>query len=147
VEVLGRYSNHADQGQRIQDLLEMVPEGSSETGSRTIKQVQHRLRPDEADELVRRYQTGAKVCELAVGFGIHRDTVSEILDRHDIPRRQRGIRPELVGEVVGCYQSGASLAKIGAQLCVDPGTVAMALRRAGVSLRPRPGWRLYSAED
>ncbi len=140
VEVLGRYSNLRDQDERIQNLLGMIPGGSSETGLRTPRQVQHRLNIDEVDDLVRRYRAGAKVGELAANFGVHRDTVSEILDRQGIARRQKGVAPELLSELIALYRSGSSLATIGAKMSVDPGTVALALRKAGVSLRPRRGW-------
>jgi hypothetical protein len=39
VPVLGRYSNLYDQGERIQDLLEIVPGGPSEVNLRTPRQV------------------------------------------------------------------------------------------------------------
>jgi hypothetical protein len=141
VEVAGRYSNLRDQDKCIQELLAIVPQGSSEANFRTPRQVQRRLNSDEVDELVTQYQAGVKVRELAAIFGIHRDTVSEILDRQGVTRRQRGIPPELVDQVIASYQSGSSLATIGAKLLVDPGTVALALRNAGLSLRPRRGWR------
>jgi DNA-directed RNA polymerase specialized sigma24 family protein len=141
VEVLGRYSNLRDQGERIQDLLEMVPSGPRQAKVRTLRRVQHRLRSDEVEELLTRYRTGGKVGELATIFGVHRDTVSEILDRHAVTRRQLGIPPELVEKVIAAYRSGSSLATIGAEMSVDPGTVALTLRKAGVQPRPRRGWQ------
>jgi hypothetical protein len=145
VEVLGRYSNLRDQGERIQNLLGMVPGGSSETGFRTARQVQRRLNIDEVDDLVGRYRAGAKVGELAANFGVHRDTVSEILDRRGVARRQKGLAPKLLSELIALYRSGSSLATIGAKMSVDPGTVALALRKAGTPLRPRRGW-LHSTD-
>ncbi len=139
VEVLGRYSNLRDQDERIQNLLKIVPEGSPEVNLRTSRQVQHRLQTHEVDDLVSRYRAGAKVGELAANFGVHRDTVSEILDRQGIARRQKGLAPELLGEVIALYRSGSSLATIGAKMSVDAGTVALALRKAGTPLRPRRG--------
>jgi hypothetical protein len=140
VEVLGRYSNPCEQGERIQAVLEMLPAGPKQAKVRTHRQVQRRLRSDEVEELLNRYGAGAKVGELATIFGIHRDTVSEILDRQGVVRRQRGIPPELVGEVIASYRSGSSLATIGDAISVDPGTVALTLRKAGIPLRPRRGW-------
>ena len=52
MEVLGRYSNHSDQGERVQTLLEIVPGGPAEVKLRTHKQVQHRLRCPEVDDLL-----------------------------------------------------------------------------------------------
>jgi len=89
---------------------------------------------------VRRYRAGAKVSELATQFGVHRDTVSETLNRRGVARRHGGLAPELLSEVIVLYRSGSSLASIGAEVSVDPGTVALALRKAGIPLRPRRGW-------
>jgi hypothetical protein len=69
VEVLGRYSNLRDQGERIQDLLEMIPESPKQAEVRTRRQVQRRLRTDQVDDLVSRYQNGTKVGELATHSG------------------------------------------------------------------------------
>ena len=140
MEVLGRYSNLCDQGKRIEDVLGIVPKRHSEVHFRTPRQVQHRLNLDEVDDLVRRYRAGVKVGELAAHFGVHRDTVSEVLDRHGVVRRQAGLAPDLLSEVIALYRAGSSLATIGAKMSVDPGTVALALRKAGASLRPRRGW-------
>jgi DNA-directed RNA polymerase specialized sigma24 family protein len=118
----------------------MVPARPEKAKVRTPRQVQHRLAADEVVDLVRQYREGAKVGELATIFGVHRDTVSEILDRQDVARRQQGIPSNYVENVVASYNAGSSLAAIGVELSVDPGTVALALRRAGVSLRPRRGW-------
>jgi len=119
----------------------MVPSGPKQAKVRTLRRVQHRLRSDEVEELLTRYRTGGRVGELATIFGVHRDTVSEILDRQGVPRQQRRIPPELVQDVVAAYRSGSSLATIGAEMSGDPGTVALTLRKAGVQPRPRRGWQ------
>jgi transposase-like protein len=140
VEVLGRYSNLCDQGERVQTLLQIVPDGASEGNLRTPRQVQRRLPPTETAELIAEYQSGDSVKELALRHNVHRETVSKILSRHGIARRLKGIPPELIGVVVADYKSGLSLATIGNKLSVEPATVAVALRKAGIELRPRPGW-------
>src|ERR1022692_2879184 len=139
VEVLGHYSNPWVRGERTQAVLEMVPSGSRQAKVRTLRQVQNRLRSHEIVDMVEQYRGGAKVGELATIFGIHRDTVSAILDRQALSRQRRGIPAEAVRDVIAAYQSGSSLATIGAEMSVDPGTVALTLRRAGVALRPRRG--------
>ena len=134
-----------DQGERIQDLLGMVPGGSSEAGLRTPRQVQHRLNIDEVDDLVRWYRAGAKVSELAFQFGVHRDTVSEILSRRQVVRHRQGIPPEFLDQTISDYLAGWSLDRLGARLAVDAGTVALALRKAGLKLRG-PHDRVSSAQ-
>jgi len=140
VEVLGRYLNHADQGKRIQDVLELVPSGPPESDTRTTKQVHRRLRSDEVDQLVAEYRAGAKVKELATRYNIHKYTVGSILNRQQVVRRPQGIPPERIGEAAASYLAGSSLATIGGVMSVDAATVGRTLRKAGISLRPRPGW-------
>lgn len=129
VEVLGRYSNHADQGKRIEELLQIVPAGIKVVKTRT-RQLQQRLSPAEAEKLVADYESGVGIKKLAVRYHIHRHTVGMILDRYGIIRRPRGIPPERLGEVIASYQAGSSLAAIAAELSVAPGTVRLALQRA-----------------
>ncbi|HUD05483.1 MAG TPA: recombinase zinc beta ribbon domain-containing protein [Candidatus Saccharimonadales bacterium] len=140
VEVLGRYSNLRDQGERVQTLLQIVPEGTPEVNLRTPRQVQRRLSPDQTTKLIASYEAGETVKELARRHNLHRETVSKILTRHDITRRPKGIPTERIAEVIADYESGLSLATIGGKLSVEPATVTLALRRAGIELRPRRGW-------
>jgi hypothetical protein len=108
--------------------------------SRTPRQVQHRLRSDEVEELLNRYRAGAKVGELATIFGIHRYTVSDILDRQGVARRPRGIPPECVRDVITSYWSGASLATIGAEMSVEPGDGSPDSAESGRTAPP--SWRV-----
>jgi transposase-like protein len=144
VEVLGRYSNLRDQGERIQTLLQIVPEGASEVNLRTPRQVQRRLSPDETSKLIAGYEAGDHVKELALRHNLHRETISKILTRHGIARPPKGIPPELIAGVAADYKNGLSLATIGNKLSVEPATVALALRKAGIELRPRRGWSARS---
>ena len=80
-EVSGRYSNPFEQGERLRDLIEMVPKGSPEVSVGPRKQVHRRLCPAEIEELVAGYQAGATACQLADRFRIHRTTVLSLLER------------------------------------------------------------------
>jgi lambda repressor-like predicted transcriptional regulator len=140
VEVLGRYSNLLEQGERVQTLLQIVPEGTPELNLRTPRQVQRRLAPAETDELVAEYESGDSVKELALRHNLHRETVSKILTRHGIARRPKGIPPTEIEEAIALYEAGSSLAAVGAKFSVNAATVAATLRRSGVDLRARNGW-------
>jgi len=48
-----------------------------------------KLNSEEILELVRGYQGGLTVYELATQSGIHRETVSVVLEREGVPRRGR----------------------------------------------------------
>jgi hypothetical protein len=141
VEVLGRYSNRADQEQRIARLLQMALSESREPISKTIKQVHRRLSQDQIDELVVAYRAGATLQELSDHFQIHRASISIILERHSVPRRYRMVEGERLDGAIRAYQNGRSVISIADGLGVAGDTVRKALNRAGVKLRPRPGWR------
>jgi hypothetical protein len=137
---MGRYSNLCDQGERIQDLLEMTPEGPRLPLPQT-RQVHVRLLGPQLDLLVQTYRDGSTVYELATEFGVHRNTVSEILKRVGVPRRLQPLTPEQVRLAITQYESGLSLLKVGKELGCSPTTVWHALRQAGVEIRPRNGWQ------
>ena len=140
MEVMGRYSNPCDQGERLRELLEMAPSGPPQPISRTRRQVQRRLREPEIKAVLASYLAGATVYELADQHGIHRHTVSEILERHGVVRRYQKLSVELVETASVLYQGGLSLTKIGVQLGLSAETVRQALMRAGLQIRSRRGW-------
>src|SRR5665213_112321 len=85
VEVMGRWSKLSDQGERLTTLVKTVPKGSIQPKTRKPTQVARQLRPAEIEELVAGYQDGATVYQLAAQFRISRSTVSQHLEREDIP--------------------------------------------------------------
>ncbi len=101
VEVLVRYSNLSDQGERLRDLLEIVPNGSPEVNFRTPKRVIHRLEPPEIERLREEYLSGSAIQELADRFGVHRSTVTVLLNRAGVVRRPVESQP-VVYEIVRC---------------------------------------------
>ena len=116
VEVSGRYSNPFEQGERLRDLIEMVPKGSPEVSVGPRKQVHRRLRPAEIEELVAGYQAGATACQPADRFRIHRTTVLSLLERQSVTRRNRRLSSTEINQARELYAAGQSLAKVGKQL-------------------------------
>jgi predicted DNA binding protein len=129
VEVLVRYSNLFDQGERVQTLLEIVPEAVSEVKTRTPRQVQHRLTKTQVAELVTAYEAGIGVLDLAQLFGIHRDTVSKILTRAMVEKR----KPEPLGgrldEFLDLYANGMSVYAISKKFGVAQSTIWSAFNK------------------
>ena len=64
-----------------------------------------------------------------------------MLREQGITIRRQGLTSEQVSEAAKLYAAGHSLAWLGARYGVSHTTVATALRRQGIQLRPRPGWR------
>ncbi len=81
--------------------------------------------------------------DLAGRFAISRTTVMAHLDRRNVQRRVavREWDDDALSRAARSYADGSSLAHIGDQFGIDPQTVANRLRRAGVAIRPRPGWK------
>ena len=140
---MGRYLNHSDQGECLRNLLEMVPTGSKTARTRTRRRVCRRLEPAKVAELIQAYSDGVPVDELADRFGVDQSTVQKHARRHDLPRRSPRLGANQVKEAVTLYTEGQSLMKLAARFGVATDTVVLALRRAVVMLRPRPGWTPY----
>ena len=87
------------------------------------------------------YQAGLDLNELSSAFGADRRTLANRLEQRGIPRRSRRLTNEQIQEAITLYESGWSLARIATHLDVYPESVRYRLVRAGVELRPRPGWR------
>jgi len=66
--VLGRYSNHSEQGERIAAMLELVASGPSGPVPRTTKRVCRRLTEAEIADLVACYAGGLPIDRLVERF-------------------------------------------------------------------------------
>jgi hypothetical protein len=139
VEVMGRYLNPCDQGERLHDLLQIVPSGPKTVNSRTPKAIHRRLRPSQVDELVTGYNAGSTVYQLAELFRINRGTVSKLLEREGVPRRGRPLSPAQIAQAKNLYHTGLSLISVGKRLGCHGSTVHLALRKAGVRMRDCQG--------
>ena len=115
---------------------------ASEGARRSTKPVQRRLSPYETSCIAAEYLLGRSLEELARQFGVHRRTVADHLERLGVARRVNlpKLTPPDIERAASRYQAGDSLATVGKALNVDPSTIQRALRRAGVTIRARPGY-------
>jgi DNA-directed RNA polymerase specialized sigma24 family protein len=140
VELLGRYSNPDIVSRLRQVLADQKPERLPDRTTRSLpkKQTQHRLEPQEVDQLVEHYRAGTKIVDLAIEFQISRTTVMKHVERAGEPTRNL-IRDHL-DEARRLYDDdGWSLARIGRHLGVNASTVWQAFRNAGVPMRDTRG--------
>jgi lambda repressor-like predicted transcriptional regulator len=107
---------------------------------RTPKLTFPRVDPATVAEVANKYKAGARVTDLAAHHGIHRFTVSQILERQGVERRPQGLPAEHLADVIAAYNAGSSLAALAKRMSVARGTIAAELKKAGVPLRPRKGW-------
>ncbi|MDA8027295.1 MAG: hypothetical protein M0T78_12320 [Actinomycetota bacterium] len=142
VEVIRGLSNPVHPAQML--ILSWKAREESPTGSSNdkipireyvLQQSHTRLDPKQINDLVVAYQAGSTVKELAAKFQIHHTTVSNVLERHGVPRRYRPMTPEQIEDAIQAYQAGGSSKMIGGLLGVDASTVWRTLRREGVEIR------------
>lgn len=134
------FSNRSDQGRSLRKLLQRPVSGPKVVRARTARKTARRLDANEVDLLVERYEAGSTTSEVARRFGIHRSTVSLLLERQGVKRHYNLLQDDQLARATHLYQAGNSLVEVGKELGVNRSTVAYALKRAGIPMRPRPGW-------
>lgn len=115
VGLLKRYSNHADQIQRIRRLLALPSRIGVEPEQRSVR-VRRHLDGDDELQLVARYEDGETLNALAHSFGINRDTVSGILERHGVERRYHQTTDVDLGKALELSLGGLNLTDVAAHL-------------------------------
>jgi lambda repressor-like predicted transcriptional regulator len=135
VDLVRAYSNLSDQVEHLRVLLALPRAADRERRQRPPKQAQTRLDRGAVAQLVAAYQAGGRVKQLARQFGIHRLTVTNILQREGVTLRPRGIHPHDLPEAIRLYGDGWALIRLAVKFDVSPSTVTNTLRRAGVPIR------------
>ena len=139
--MLGRYLNRSEQGERIREVIQIVPSGPSQAVPRTPKRVIRRLDATRMAELVQGYLDGVPVDELAVRFNVNPSTVQKHVRSQGLPRRSPRLGPTHIEDAAQLYLGGESLLTLGKRYGIGKDAVARSLRKAGVKLRRRNGWR------
>ncbi len=89
VELAGRYSNPKTQ-QLLEALLSLKPTRDEnllrERNARKVQR-QRRLTKDEVEEVVKSYEDGSSMQQLAKIWSIHRTTISRHIRKSGVPRR------------------------------------------------------------
>lgn len=134
VELLGRYSNR-DIVTKVRQIL--AGQGRDHPPARTtrsVRQHQRRLGPDEIESLLEAYRAGTFIDDIAHQFGIHPTTVWAIVKRQGQPSRA-GVIDRNLAEACQLYEQGWSAARIGQRFGVAGDTVRRVLTKSGVTMR------------
>lgn len=100
---------------------------------RELRQAQRRLAPAELEALIAEYEAGARVCELAKVYDLHRTTVARHVARAG---KTRPIMTEAqIDEAVRLYRDGWTLHNIGQHLAVADQTIRRVLVERAVTIR------------
>ncbi|MGH7866365.1 MAG: hypothetical protein ACREP9_01765 [Candidatus Dormibacteraceae bacterium] len=108
---------------------------------RTPKRTFHQLKSDVVEEVIAGYAEGLPIVELAARSGIHPWTVHKYVRLSKVRRRSLRLGPKETVEAAELYAKGQSLATVGKHFGVGGDAVARAFARAGVTVRPRQGWK------
>jgi DNA-binding transcriptional regulator LsrR (DeoR family) len=101
---------------------------------RVLRQAQRRLAPVELEALVAEYEAGARVCELAKVYRLHRTTAARHVARAG---KTRPVMTEVqIDEAVVLYRDGWTLHNLGQHLGVADQTIRRALVERAVTIRP-----------
>jgi transposase len=117
----------------------MRPDGPP-VRAKNDRQRQRRLDSDDLVAFQDAYLEGIQITEIAQRFGIHRNTVFELVKRLGLPsRRQAYFSAEEISQVIALYKSGQSAQKVADQFSVNASTIRYLLLKNGVSMRDHHG--------
>jgi lambda repressor-like predicted transcriptional regulator len=142
VEVVQLYSNLLPGPETMVQLRVKAAATARSRDRLPCRQSQVRLDPHQANALAVAYRAGKAIKELAAWFGIHRATVTAVLQRLGVELGQSGLSDAQVAEACRLYPDGWSLARLAERYDVTDMTVRRYLLLAGVVMRSphdRPG--------
>lgn len=100
---------------------------------RALRQAQRRLSPAEMEALVADYEAGARICELAQVYDVHRTTVARHVARAG---KTRPVMTDAqIDESVRLYREGRTLHNVGQRLGVADQTIRRVLVERAVTIR------------
>ena len=114
---------------------------------RSLEMAQTLLRPEQVDDLVSEYRSGATLVELAAQFRVNRRTVAAHLVRREVPIRRGSFDPSRIHEAADLYLSGLTLVEVGVKVGAGPQAVRRALASHGIVIRPGGGHRSRSGSS
>ncbi|MBD8206699.1 hypothetical protein IFU08_12285 [Microbacterium sp. CFBP 8790] len=89
--------------------------------------------------MVERYEAGEMSTDLAIEFGVAKSTILAILREASVVRRRQPLTPQQVADAKALYESGRSLSHVAMKMSLKQDTIRLALKAAGVKLRPPTG--------
>lgn len=105
----------------------------------TVPRRWSRLSPSARAEVVARYEAGEPSTSLAVAFGVAKSTILGVLRDGNVVMRRQPLTSEQVDRARELYESGGSLSQVATALSLKQDTIRLALKAAGVALRPATG--------
>lgn len=101
-----------------------------------MRSLRRQLEPSIIKEMASRYASGEAIRALSREFGVSRDGLWHLLQRHGVTLRPRGMTPEDAERAAALYESGLTIRQVVEKVGYSYGTVRSALHKQGVILQP-----------
>jgi hypothetical protein len=135
VRLLGRYLNSETEVARLRDLCEQAhsrPVRRTPAEEGCPRRSAKKLKPAQCAEILRRYEAGDRVIDIARDFGVRTDAIRALRRRRELPVRSRGMSAADVDHAAELRANGLSLRKIAIEVGFSASAVTRALRAHGV---------------
>ena len=97
-----------------------------------------KLSQEEMDAIILKYEEGESTYMLAEKYGVHRETISRCLKRHEIiPTKQKLKLSALTKIVANHYESGKTMSGIAEEMEISKHVVQYHVKKAGLVTRSR----------
>lgn len=146
VELASRYSKQASAWEDLRRVVRTLENNGIQQRDEPDplpaprNRVDQRISAETAAQLVAEYESGTSSNQLVRDFNLGKGSVLRLLREAGVAVRNQSLSPEQIAEAIAHYESGLSLKDVGGQMGASIDTVRSGLMRAGVQLRPRPGW-------
>lgn len=124
---------------QIRKILRDSPGGREECRPPLSKRKWTRLSSEARAEVVQRYESGEPTTALAKSFKVSKSTILGILTTANVKMRRQPLTSKEVREATRLYEQGFSLSQIVDRMGLKQDTIRLALKVAGVKLRPPNG--------
>jgi hypothetical protein len=144
VEVVGRYSKHADLWKTVQNVQRLLANQTSQSSENApapprIHKIERRLDPAVIARLVADYEAGTPTTQLTTRYHLGEGTVLRLLHSHDATLRHQPLTDEEIAKAIQLYEQGNSLATVGQHFGREATVIRDVLKRAGIPRRDSHG--------
>lgn len=111
----------------------------SSTPSKPLRRQWTRLSAPTKKVIAERYVAGETSVALAREFRVAKSTVLNLLREQNVAVRRQPMTPDQVAKAQELYELGHSLSQLSSTMAIPQDTIRLALKKAGVRLRPATG--------
>lgn len=137
VRLLGRYLNSSPEVARLRNLCSRAAGERVERTYSSPARAVPRLTMSQNEEIVKLYEGGMRVADIAREIGTSEWTIHHRLNRMGVERRPTSLSPAQLLEAKRLYESGETIRQIRLKIGFSDATIKKALIEAGVEVQDR----------